>query len=94
MVFGVDGMALWIEMNVKWRAAGFEWFTGGADRSENAQEKCGKRGSIVDGYKSDDIKIPHELETFNSQKGSYKKDSISSAPVETRNDGQGISGGK
>ena len=65
-----------------------------AYRSENEQESGRKKGSIVNGYKSKDEKLPHQLETLRSQKGNVKKDPISSAPVISRNDGQVDCGGK
>ena len=78
----------------KWRAADFEWFTGGADRSEKAREDRGKKGIIVSRWKSDDVKVARKLETFNLLYTNFKMNWIPSAPVELGNEWKTAGGGQ
>ena len=66
--------------------AGFDWFTGGSDRIEKAREDRGKKGIIVNRWKSDDVKVARKLETFNLLCTNFKTNWISSAPVELGNE--------
>ena len=58
--------------------AGFEWFTGGTDRSKKARENCVTGEIIVNGEKSDNVKVTQKLESFNLLYRNFRTDWISS----------------
>ena len=54
----------------------------------------GREGVLSTDIKVKDVKVPHKLETFNLQYTNFKTNGISSAPVESENEGKGVDGGQ